>query len=146
MKILDCKESKKGFQILDENKKTVGDFVYGYITGWNEKLIIEDKIYTLHHQGFLWNDVYILDQFKNKILQLDFDKNRIFYFGEFTEIYHYKIKGGLSSQFQIFNNVETLVKVEVQSGFLKTKYMIEVNEKLENPLLILFALKLSMRD
>ncbi|WP_407404863.1 hypothetical protein [Chryseobacterium sp.] len=128
MKILDFKESKKGFQILDENKKTVGEFVYGYITGWNEKLIIEVKIYTLHYQGFLWKDVYILDQFKNKILQLDFDKNRIFYYGESTEIYQYKIKDGLSSQFQIFNNVETLVNVGVQSGFLKTKYTIEVSE------------------
>lgn len=143
---LDYKSSLIGFQFFDENKILIGEFVYGLITGWKEKFIIDNKIYTLHYKGFLWNDMYVLDQYENKIIQLEFGKNRIFFYGEFAKIYHFKIIGGFSHQLHLFDKEEILVKIVISSKFLKTRYTIEISENLKDPLLILLALKLSLKE
>lgn len=136
MKKYKIKESLFSRQLLDENEKIIGETLLNLISGFKEKIKIDNEVFKITHTGFLWNDIKVFDRNKKLVLKSDISKDRLIYFGNEVEIFTYKGNGWFNNKLDLFRKNELIVSIKSKE-FFKTKYMIEVENDFENYVVIL---------
>ncbi|HCA09274.1 hypothetical protein [Chryseobacterium sp.] len=138
MKFFKANESSGSLQLLNEKEERMGELLFGFIGGLNDRMKIGDEVYTIKGTGFLWMGTNIFDASGRLVLKIDASKSRIFYYGETTEIYTYQHKGWLSKKLNLYNwEDRLLVSLHHKQKFLKTIYTIEIDEDFNNSIIIL---------
>ncbi|KFF24845.1 hypothetical protein [Chryseobacterium vrystaatense] len=142
MKLFKVRKSSSSLQVFNEAEELIGVLLFGFIGGFNEKIKIGDQLYKIKSAGFLWRDIHIFDQSGRLVFKTDSSKNRILYYGSFTEIYTYEHKGWLKKKLYLYDNKDRIM-AEIrykQTFFLKEHYSIETDDDFSNDLIILSVL------
>ena len=88
MKRITVKSKKNSIFLIDEENQSIGKILFNIISGYKEKIVIADDIYSIRNTGFLWNDNKVYNKENNLLLKTEIAKNRIIYFGKFTQIFY----------------------------------------------------------
>ncbi len=147
MKLFTTKEGNSSIQILNEREEQVGELLFGVINGLKERIKIDNKIYKIKGTGFLWSDISVFDESGKLVLITDSSKNRLFYYGNSTEIYTYKYKSWLRKELLLYDSHDTLVlALNCKQTLLKMKYKLEVDDDFSQSLIILSFFNFYLRD
>ncbi|MCS4300775.1 MULTISPECIES: hypothetical protein [Chryseobacterium] len=147
MKLFTTKEGNFSIQVLNEREEHVGELLFGVINGLNERIKIGSEIYKIEGTGFLWKDIRVLDESGKVVLIIDSSKNRLFYYGNSTEIYTYQFKSWLHKELLLYDSQDKLVlALSYKQTLLKLKYVLEIDEDFNHDLIILSFLNFYLRD
>lgn len=144
MKIFKIRNYKSSFCLFNENEKLVGEIIHGYVINLKEKIKIDKEVYKVKYTGFLWQDMNVLDKDNKLFLRTDSSKDRIFYYGNYTEIYTYKYKGYKAYLYD--NNDNLVLLLDHKKSFFEIIYKMEVGDNFNSDMVILSFLNLYIRN
>lgn len=147
MRLFQIEKSNNSFQLLDNKKELVGELLSGFLSGLNSRIKIGNEFYKIKAAGFLWMAIDVFDESGRLILKIDSAKNRIFYYGDSTEIYTYKYKGWLHKKLFLYDNNDQLVlAIDYRQALFKLNYKLEIDDNFNNGLITLSLLYFYLRD
>lgn len=146
MKLFKVLEFSNSVQVLNEKGQTVGELLFGFINGLNDRIKIGNEFYKIKNTGFGWMEISVYDLSGKLVLKTDSSKDRIFYYGTYTEIYTYQYKGWMSNKKYLYdNNDKLLVILDCKQRFFRTTYSVEIDDDFNNYLIILSFLNFYLR-
>jgi hypothetical protein len=144
MKNFTIREYRGSFCLFDDNGKLVGEILHGYFINLKEKIKIDKEVYKIKYTGFLWQDMNVLNKGNKLFLRTDSSKDRIFYYGNYTEIYTYKYK---DYKAYLYDNDDNLVLLlDHKKSFFEIIYKMEVGDNFNNDMVVLSFLNLYIRN
>ncbi|MFC6267813.1 hypothetical protein [Frigoriflavimonas asaccharolytica] len=143
MKIFTTKDSNSSLKLLDQEKNVIGELLFSFINGLNDKIYFDDRMYRIKHSGFLWYDKSLIDLNENIILKIDTEKNRLFYFGKNTEFFTIRYKGWWNQKHILYKDDELQLTINYKQKFFGTNnFTVRVENNFDNNLITMFLLYL----
>lgn len=131
-------------QLFDENEELVGELFFNLISGFKEKIKINQDVFKIKNARFLGTDIEIVDQNDKLLIESDILQSILIYYGSSKEIYTYENADWFNNKMSVFRKSELVITIN-KKGIFQTQYEIKVADGFKNYLVILTFLNFYIR-